>query len=95
MIKWGILGLGKAAISFANAIKEVENAKLISIASLSKNKMDSFQKKFNISKRYSFDIYQDLIEKKVINSEYPLMTWEDSIINMQILNKWKNILHKV
>ena len=44
MIKWGILGLGKAAISFANAIKEVENAKLIAIASLSKNKINSFQK---------------------------------------------------
>jgi len=34
MIKWGILGLGKAAISFAEAIKEVENAKLVSIIDL-------------------------------------------------------------
>ena len=40
-------------------------------------------------------IASDLIDKKVINPQYPLMTWEDSVINMQILNKWKNILHKV
>ena len=70
MIKWGILGLGKAAISFANAIKEVENAKLIAIASLSKNKINSFQKKFNISKSYSFNTYQDLIDCEEVDAVY-------------------------
>ena len=34
MIKWGILGLGNMAHKFAEAIQEVENAKLISISSL-------------------------------------------------------------
>jgi predicted dehydrogenase len=48
MIKWGILGLGRAANSFAEAIIEVENAELVSIASLSKTKLNSFGKKFNI-----------------------------------------------
>ena len=43
----------------------------------------------------SIKLASDLIDKKVINSQYPLMTWEDSVINMQILNKWKNILHKI
>ena len=38
MVRWGVLGLGRAANSFANAIKEVENAKMTSIASLSKKK---------------------------------------------------------
>ena len=38
MIKWGILGLGKMAQKFAEAIQEVENAKLVSISSLSKKK---------------------------------------------------------
>ena len=33
------------------------------------------------------------IEKKTINPSYPLMTWEDSMINMQILNQWKNKLY--
>ena len=42
MVRWGVLGLGRAANSFANAIKEVENAKLTSIASLSKNKNSKF-----------------------------------------------------
>ena len=49
VIKWGILGLGKMAQKFAEAIQEVENAKLVSISSLSKQKNESFGKKFNIA----------------------------------------------
>ena len=40
MIKWGILGLGNMANKFAEAILEVENAKLVSISSLSKKKLN-------------------------------------------------------
>ena len=46
MIKWGIVGLGNMANIFANAINEVQNSKLISVASQSKSKLDSFAKKF-------------------------------------------------
>ena len=35
------------------------------------------------------------IEEKVINPSFPLMTWEDSMTNMQILNQWKNKLYNV
>ena len=49
MIRWGILGLGKAAHSFAEAIKEVENAELVSIASLTKKRLKFFGEKFNIN----------------------------------------------
>tara|TARA_X000001036_G_scaffold417441_1_gene435418 strand:- start:1844 stop:2860 length:1017 start_codon:yes stop_codon:yes gene_type:complete len=70
MVRWGILGLGKAANSFANAIKEVENAKLISIASLSKNKNSIFGKEFNISKNYQFDTYDDLIKSDKIDAVF-------------------------
>ena len=55
MVKWGILGLGRAANSFAEAIKEVENAELVSIASLSKSKLKFFGNK------YDKDIIIDLI----------------------------------
>jgi predicted dehydrogenase len=68
MIKWGILGLGNAASSFAEAIKEVENAKLISIASLSKTKLKSFGKKFNIVENYRFNTYQDLINNPIVDT---------------------------
>ena len=55
MVRWGVLGLGRAANSFANAIKEVENAKLTSIASLSKNKNFKFGEKFKISLRWNVE----------------------------------------
>ncbi len=70
MIRWGILGLGRAANSFANAIKELDNAKLVSTASLSKNKNLIFAKKFNISKDNQFNSYEDLINSKSIDAIY-------------------------
>jgi len=70
MIKWGILGLGRAANSFAEAIKEVENAELVSIASLSKNKLSSFGKKFNIAENYRFNTYLDLINSEEVDAVY-------------------------
>ena len=39
MIKWGIIGLGNMGQKFANAIKETSNSKIISVASLDKNKI--------------------------------------------------------
>ena len=33
MINWGILGLGRMGLAFANAIEETSNSKLLSIAS--------------------------------------------------------------
>ena len=70
MVRWGVLGLGRAANSFANAIKEVENAKLASIASLSKNKNFIFGKKFNIPENCQFNTYEDLIDCKKIDAFY-------------------------
>ena len=70
MVRWGILGLGRAAHSFANAIKEVDNAELVSTASLSKNKNFIFAKRFNISKNNQFKSYEDLIDSKSIDAIY-------------------------
>ena len=70
MVRWGILGLGRAANSFANAIKEVENAKLISIASLSKNLNLTFGEKFNIDKNFQFNSYEELINCDEIDAVY-------------------------
>lgn len=70
MVKWGVLGLGRAANSFANAIKEVENVRLISTASLSKNKNSIFAEKFNIPKNLQFNSYEDLINCKEIDAVY-------------------------
>jgi len=70
MIRWGILGLGRAATSFAEAIKEVENAKIISISSHSKKKLSLFGKKFNIIENYRFNTYQELINCEEIDAVY-------------------------
>ena len=70
MVKWGILGLGRAANSFANAIEEVNNAELVATASLSKNKNSIFAKKFNILKDNQFNSYEDLINSKSIDAIY-------------------------
>ena len=43
MIKWGIIGLGNMGQKVASAIKETSNSKIISIASLDKNKIKNFK----------------------------------------------------
>ena len=70
MVKWGVLGLGGAAHSFAHAIQEVDNAELISIASQSKNRNNIFGKKFNISRNNQFNSYEDLINQKDLDAVY-------------------------
>ena len=46
MINWGIAGLGRMGNSFASAITEVKNSKLIGIASKSNYKLETFGKNF-------------------------------------------------
>ena len=70
MVRWGVLGLGRAANSFANAIKEIKNAKLIAISSLSKNKNSIFGDKFDIEKNFQFNTYEDLINCQEIDAIY-------------------------
>ena len=60
MINWGILGLGRMGMAFANAIEETDNSKLIAIASRSGKKFKNFE---NLS-------YEDLIKKNDIDAIY-------------------------
>ncbi len=70
MIRWGIVGLGNMANIFAKAINEVDNSKLISIASKSNSKLDIFQKNFDIKPENKFKNYKDLIDSKEIDAVY-------------------------
>ena len=70
MIKWGIVGLGNMAYTFAKAINEVQNSKLISVASRSKFKLDNFAKNFKIKSENKFKNYIDLINSKEIDAVY-------------------------
>jgi len=70
MIRWGILGLGNMGNHFAEAIKQTENAKLNSIASLTKSKLDNFSSKFKIDKKNCYNNYEELIKNKDVDAVY-------------------------
>ena len=93
MIKWGIVGLGNMAQKFANAIKETNNAKLLSISSLNSEKLKSFANNFQIDKNYVFDSYNDLISCKEIDAVY-IATLNNTHLNLikSCAENKKNIL---
>ncbi|RPG99956.1 MAG: gfo/Idh/MocA family oxidoreductase [Candidatus Pelagibacter sp. TMED118] len=70
MIKWGIIGLGNIANIFAEAIKETNNAKLQSISSLDKNRLDIFKNKFEIDKQNCHSNYISVIENDTVDIIY-------------------------
>ena len=83
MINWGILGLGRMGLEFANAIEETSNAKLNSISS----------KSGKIFKNYNNETYEDLIQNKNIDAIY-ISTLNNTHTNLieKILNEEKKIL---
>ena len=60
MINWGILGLGRMGMAFANAIQETDNALLKGVASKSGKRFKNFE---NFS-------YEDLIQREDIDAIY-------------------------
>ena len=69
-INWGIIGLGNIANQFANAFSIVDNANIKGIASLDKNKLQSFKERFNVDDKLCFDNYKDLISSPSIDIIY-------------------------
>ena len=70
MLNWGIIGLGSMAHQFANAINELENVKLLSVASRSKSKLENFQKNFKIDRKNLFQNYEDIINCPNLDAVY-------------------------
>ena len=70
MIKWGIIGLGNMGQKFASAIKETSNSKIISVASLDKNKIKNFKDNYNLNKVTVYNNYDEIIKDKNINAIY-------------------------
>lgn len=68
MIKWGIIGLGNIAMRFAKSLSYTNEGKLYAIASRTKDKRDSFYKKYNCDKVY--EDYNDLLNDKEIDAVY-------------------------
>ena len=69
VINWGIVGLGNIANKFALAFENVKNSKLFSIASTNNEKLEKFQKQFNIDKEYCYNQY----EKVLLNNEVDIV----------------------
>ena len=70
MLNWGIIGLGSMAHQFANAINELENVKLLSVASRSKSKLENFKKNFKIESKNLFQNYEDIIDCPNLDAVY-------------------------
>ena len=70
MINWGIIGLGNMANKFAEAIKEIKNAKLVSIASKSTLKLNRFGDTFKIDSDNRHNNYNKLINSNNIDAIY-------------------------
>lgn len=69
-INWGIIGLGNIAEIFTKSFKNLENAKLIAVASKNKHKLKKYSEKFNIKKEYCFNNYNEILACKEIDAIY-------------------------
>ena len=49
-LNWGIIGLGNIALKFSNAFNDIQNARLLAVASMDSNKLKTFGEKFEIKK---------------------------------------------
>ena len=58
-IRWGILGPGAIAHSFAEGLKYVKKAELIAVGSRSPERAQAFARKFNIA--HAFGSYEELV----------------------------------
>ena len=70
MINWGIIGLGSMANRFASAIGEVENAKLLGIASQNIDRLKNFGDQYSIENNFRFNTYDEILNCNEINSIY-------------------------
>lgn len=67
-IRWGIIGLGKIANTFAEDLARVEDAEIYAVASRSKTKAEDFALRFKAKKAYQS--YEDLIEDPKVEVVY-------------------------
>ena len=68
MIRWGIIGLGKIANSFATDMQQVDNSIIYAVASRSQEKANVFGAKYNVAKCY--DSYEKLAQDPQVDAIY-------------------------
>ena len=67
-VRFGIVGTGTIAHRFAEAIKNVQNAELVAVASRTKENAEIFGDEFDIPVR--FDSYEKMAQSDVIDAAY-------------------------
>ena len=103
MINWGILGLGRMGLEFANAIEETTNSKLISISSKSGKTFKNFENESyeNLIKNKNIDAiyistlnntHTDLIEK-ILEEDKKILCEKPLSISLEKLLKIKKLLN--
>ena len=61
MIKWAIFGAGNISNTFVKNIKQVENSKIVAVASKDKEKIKNFCRVNNISNEICYSNYNELM----------------------------------
>jgi predicted dehydrogenase len=70
IVKWGIIGLGNAAINLAKAFSETTNSQLIAVASKTEYKRNFFCQEFQIERKNIYDNYEDILNNSDIDILY-------------------------
>ena len=93
MIKWGVIGGGNMGRIFAESIKEVDNAELVSIASTNIKNLNSFGNNFKIQDNLRFNNYESICKNDEIDAIYisTLNNTHFNLIKMCAMNN-KHIL---
>ena len=69
-INWGIIGLGNVAFQFSQNFFNLDNAKLLAVASKDYKKIDLYKKNFSLENKYCFNNYLKLISCEKIDIVY-------------------------
>lgn len=90
-IRFGIVGTGTIAHRFAQAIKNVQCAELVAVASRTKENADKFGDEFDIPVR--FESYEKMAESDVIDAAYIAVPHSGHIgCSCLMMNNGKNVL---
>lgn len=90
-LRFGIVGTGTIAHRFANAIKNVEEAELVAVASRTKENAEKFGDEFDIPVR--FDSYEKMAESDVIDAAYIAVPHSGHITcSILMMNNKKHVL---
>lgn len=90
-IRFGIVGTGTIAHRFADAIKNVDNAELVAVASRTKENAEKFGNEFGIPVR--FDSYEKMAQSDTIDAAYIAVPHSGHIVcSCLMMNNGKHVL---